>query len=130
MLAAFFFPSLVCGAAFFTTSAAVPLPLGLPREIAQELVEAGGPGAFVVRESQSAPGNYALTLMTSKKIVNFIIRHHKVRRSVQRGGLPRRKPCASRVLSLTPSTVFLVDRGSTSWVTSVTASSRTTRLAS
>lgn len=52
----------------------------MPREIAQELVEAGGQGAFVVRESQSAPGNYALTLKSAEKIVNFIIRAHKVGR--------------------------------------------------
>lgn len=47
---------------------------GVPREIAMELLEMSEDGAFVVRDSSSQPGNYALTLKGDGLMHHFIIR--------------------------------------------------------
>eukprot|EP00043_Microstomoeca_roanoka_P015915 m.160150 g.160150 ORF g.160150 m.160150 type:complete len:555 (+) comp16355_c2_seq3:207-1871(+) len=47
---------------------------GLPREIAIELLTMSEDGAFLVRESQSQPGNFALTMKAQDRIHNFIIK--------------------------------------------------------
>lgn len=47
---------------------------GVPREIAMELLEMSDDGAFVVRDSSSQPGNYALTLKGDGLMHHFIIR--------------------------------------------------------
>eukprot|EP00730_Choanoeca_flexa_P018454 TRINITY_DN8973_c0_g1_i1.p1 TRINITY_DN8973_c0_g1~~TRINITY_DN8973_c0_g1_i1.p1 ORF type:complete len:526 (+),score=128.29 TRINITY_DN8973_c0_g1_i1:168-1745(+) len=48
---------------------------GLPREIAMELISSSSEGAFIVRDSQSQPGCYALTMKANGgDIRNFIIK--------------------------------------------------------
>lgn len=47
---------------------------GVPREIAMELLEMSDDGAFVVRDSSSQPGNYALTMKGDSLMHHFIIR--------------------------------------------------------
>lgn len=62
---------------------------GLPREIAMELLELSQDGAFIVRDSQSQPGNFALTMKADNMMHHFIIRS-------TRGVRPRRPlalPC-------------------------------------
>lgn len=47
---------------------------GIPREIAMELLAMSDDGAFIVRDSQSQPGNYALTMRGNTLMHHFIIR--------------------------------------------------------
>ncbi|EDQ87362.1 uncharacterized protein MONBRDRAFT_27493 [Monosiga brevicollis MX1] len=47
---------------------------GLPREIAVELLAMSEDGAFIVRDSQSQKGCYALTMKAHGEIKNFIIK--------------------------------------------------------
>eukprot|EP00036_Acanthoecidae_sp_10tr_P000135 CAMPEP_0182948670 /NCGR_PEP_ID=MMETSP0105_2-20130417/59875_1 /TAXON_ID=81532 ORGANISM="Acanthoeca-like sp., Strain 10tr" /NCGR_SAMPLE_ID=MMETSP0105_2 /ASSEMBLY_ACC=CAM_ASM_000205 /LENGTH=554 /DNA_ID=CAMNT_0025088963 /DNA_START=39 /DNA_END=1703 /DNA_ORIENTATION=+ len=47
---------------------------GIPREIAMELLEKEDEGSFVVRESSSQPGNFALTMKGGGLMHHFIIR--------------------------------------------------------
>jgi len=47
---------------------------GIPREIAMELLEMSDDGAFVVRDSSSQPGNYALTMKGDTLMNHFIVR--------------------------------------------------------
>lgn len=47
---------------------------GIPREIAMELLDKEDEGSFVVRESSSQPGNYALTMKGGGLMHHFIIR--------------------------------------------------------
>eukprot|EP00053_Salpingoeca_punica_P006915 m.64244 g.64244 ORF g.64244 m.64244 type:complete len:487 (-) comp13915_c0_seq1:496-1956(-) len=45
----------------------------IPREIAMELIEKSEDGAFILRNSQSQPGNYALTLKAGGLMHHFLI---------------------------------------------------------
>eukprot|EP00035_Acanthoeca_spectabilis_P021224 m.437035 g.437035 ORF g.437035 m.437035 type:complete len:549 (+) comp18051_c0_seq1:37-1683(+) len=47
---------------------------GIPREIAMELLEKEDEGSFVVRESSSQPGNFALTMKGGGLMHHFIVR--------------------------------------------------------
>ncbi|EGD76299.1 hypothetical protein PTSG_01002 [Salpingoeca rosetta] len=47
---------------------------GLPREIAMELLSMSDDGAFLVRQSQSHAGHFALTMKALGRIHNFIIK--------------------------------------------------------
>ena len=47
---------------------------GIPREVAMELLEMSENGAFIVRDSQSQPGNFALTMKADGLMHHFIIR--------------------------------------------------------
>jgi len=47
---------------------------GIPREIAEEILQQEGEGSFIVRSSQSNPGCYALSMKGPKgSILNFLI---------------------------------------------------------
>eukprot|EP00045_Choanoeca_perplexa_P007925 m.72782 g.72782 ORF g.72782 m.72782 type:complete len:501 (-) comp14281_c0_seq2:25-1527(-) len=47
---------------------------GLPREVAMELISSSQEGAFIVRDSQSQPGCYALTMKARGEIRNYVIK--------------------------------------------------------
>lgn len=47
---------------------------GIPREIAMELLSLSEDGAFMVRDSQTQPGNFALTMKAQDMMHHFIIR--------------------------------------------------------
>eukprot|EP00038_Savillea_parva_P006586 m.164658 g.164658 ORF g.164658 m.164658 type:complete len:554 (-) comp12453_c0_seq1:126-1787(-) len=49
---------------------------GIPREIAMELLDKEDEGSFVVRESSSQPGCYALTMKGGGLMHHFLIRMH------------------------------------------------------
>eukprot|EP00049_Salpingoeca_infusionum_P019032 m.359836 g.359836 ORF g.359836 m.359836 type:complete len:537 (+) comp18764_c0_seq1:413-2023(+) len=51
---------------------------GLPRDIAMEVLQQSHNGAFLVRDSQSQPGNFALTLKSNGAMHHFIIRNTPV----------------------------------------------------
>lgn len=68
----------LCVACLLSPFPPLSLSQGLPREIAFELLQNSDDGAFIVRDSQSAPGNYALTLKAHGSIHNFVVLHHRV----------------------------------------------------
>ena len=56
---------------------------GIPREIAMELLEKSAEGSFIVRDSSSQPGQFALTMFAGGLMHHYIIR--KVARGVVLG---------------------------------------------
>jgi hypothetical protein len=48
----------------------------IERHEAEALLNPSKPGAFLVRESSSIPGNYSLSIQTERRIQHIIIRRH------------------------------------------------------